>query len=488
VIHTKPSGIKSNPVQYGQICCGYQIQFFSMETVVGMTNVLQNDRSGLAHHVLFIFKIVWIVCGCIILVGNLLSPFSPGSLSLTAAAAYVILFPLYMALLARNNWLLFMLSIFVAYFNFSICAANYLNFGITSYFAEFKDDAVSSIGLNILLLFLIVMSLFFPAQPENTKSDANFYVIGENENAPVIIGIVAVLLIFFFLGYKSAATEGARGTPSTFFEYSVILFIIGYYYCGRNKYLSLFMTLLLFLFVYRNISGGGRVTAVQLLLVFFIMNFSYRAKIVKVLPFAVLIWLIAQTVGQERGNFTFSLQIFDGVGSLLSGHVALDTAYSAYFTSLTFVIVGAITSLAVRLNMFLEFFVSIFLGGSLTPGASVSVYTNQYITNYYGGLLPFYFYFYFGWVGVVITGVIAGLYTKMVSRTNSSSTGFVKCMSVYVVATIFRWYLYSPSNLFRGVLLMALVYWLAELFSKQICKLTCPVSRTLQIGTPPQQR
>ena len=74
---------------------------------------------------------------------------------------YIVIIPVIIAYTVRKNWLLFILFSLIAYFNFSICSVDYW-FIIDCGYSIYAKDHIANIGLNVLLLFIIVIIIFVP--------------------------------------------------------------------------------------------------------------------------------------------------------------------------------------------------------------------------------------------------------------------------------------------------------------------------------------
>ena len=121
--------------------------------------------------------------------------------------------------------------------------------------------------------------------------------------------------------------------------YSIVIFIIGYYFFGKIKAYKFCSTILLLLFAFQNMVYGGRVTALQLAVVLFL--FLFDGKFVPwriIIPFGVIGIVIFVMIGSQRGGFSLSLSgMAEAIGSIFKEGASLDTAYSAYYTSLSFI-------------------------------------------------------------------------------------------------------------------------------------------------------
>jgi len=74
-------------------------------------------------------------------------------------------------------------------------------------------------------------------------------------------------------------------------------------------------------------------------------------------------------------------------------------------------------------------------------------------------LMPFYFYFYLGSFGVLVAASLVAFYLNIIIGLDDLSSGFKKCLVIWVSSTVFRWYLYTPIGLLRGVIFLTIAYY-----------------------------
>ena len=118
-------------------------------------------------------------------------------------------------------------------------------------------------------------------------------------------------------------------------------------------------------------------------------------------------------------------------------------------------------------NIF-HFFKYTFLGG-ISEYEILNSLTGKYQVNYGGGLLTCYFYFWFGWLGVIFISIyIAFLYSTIKNNCENKYSEYKEVLSIFIISTIPRWYLYMPNLLFRGILLFTIFYFIIYLFFKKL--------------------
>lgn len=382
---------------------------------------------------------------------------------------YIVIVSLLLMMELRKNVLTFMVGVFIAWFNYSIVFANYFS-GKDDFFLTDAYNEVSITGLRVLCCFITCVYLIVDADKGRVDEDAKLEFRSEEVVSSVIAVAYLLALCFILLfGFAAPSAAGERGSISAIYEYSILLFIIGYYLFWRYKWYMIISSVLMMLFVLQNVIYGERATALQELIIFYVLfiNKKQAPDFRKLLPLGICGVLIFTAIGMERANFSLSSeQLSRTAKSLRQSGMTLDTAYSAYFCSLTFIKTEVIIPQAERIKVFFNWFLSMFIGTGMVGECNVPVITRKYFMHYYGGVLPFYGHFHFGYIGTNAFSVIPAVYLNIIGKFNQAKGAF-KCVLLYFVVTAPRWYLYSPSPLIRGALLMFVLYFVT-LFADKI--------------------
>ena len=260
------------------------------------------------------------------------------------------------------------------------------------------------------------------------------------------------------LYYSFSFGEQAGYSPQ--YEYSTVFFIIGLKYTGNSKFLTTLLLLLACFYILFDFLGGQRSTGVQIALIVVLMKFYKYLTPKLVLTMVLSGMILTRLVATLRASlFMTDFTIGDILSSMTETMFASDTAGHAYYTSLTFVATMDIYPLITRLGQFGDFVTSIFVSGA---DEGLAWICNRHFEHGFGGILGIYMYYYLGYLGTFLIACLVGFYYKMMMVTTSSLSqlnnwAFIVC--VYVAATTIRWYVYSPSQLLRGVLLLSLVYY-----------------------------
>lgn len=368
-----------------------------------------------------------------------------------------------------RNWYTFIIFGFILWCNYSICIANLLN-PIQDFFTGWRENVdVIVPAMNILLIFTSTVAVLSGKENGEELYKKPFWK-GNPHNAVSVYGTAGVLLLIMVFGFSRPEQSGVRGSSSSIYEYSLILFILAYYYT-HTKIEKIILTILLVGYVMQDLLYGGRATALQLIICWFLIFMSHKVQQKRMLPFVVLAIIIFSGIGALRANFVFNISaIKDTLQNIFSQKFTLDTAYSAFYTSGTFLKVETIVSVKDRIGLFIAFLLSMIFGGSKIENSNLGAYTHDYYMHYYGGVLPYYAHFYLGIIGVILIGIYVSFLIRNTCCNNKSmvNDGLIKCIRIYIVSSVPRWYLYSPSSLIRGMVIIVVIYYAYFLFDQVI--------------------
>ena len=391
---------------------------------------------------------------------------------LPALGIYIIIISFVYVIQLHKNIFTIIPAFFILISNYSIVMANYFS-DIESFFTSDANNAVSITGLKVICVFMTILITLY--NEKNKQFDSNekieFTTVAiEKKEGHILIAVMYLFIIAFIaiFGILRPDTKGVRGSTSTLYEYSTIFFIVGFYYFSYINMYKKISLLLMLIIIIQDLFYGGRATAIQIALIIYIFYIqkSFKPNYKIIIPLAITGFLVLSGVGMFRANFQFSTNsILNIVKSLGEKNLTLDTAFSAYYTSLTFIKTKSILTYPERIHIFINWLFSIFLGGNAVANSNVAVITRRYFVHYAGGVLPFFGYFYFGYVGVILLAVVVSIYFNTMIQFNQKSV-FYKCALLYVSISVPRWLLYSPSSLFRGVFLVAVLFYFTKFANK----------------------
>lgn len=387
---------------------------------------------------------------------------------------FVIMANVYMVLRSHGNFLLFLVSFILSFCNYSIIYANYTDAILDIYTIPLSSDSFIC-SMNILTLFNLLLFLCVRWDYIPLLNKRNIFVDIDKKDTIILYLLYALLIPIFFLGFTVPEVEGQRGSHSTVYEYSAIFFMLFFFYSGNQKWHIRIGLLLVCFFSLQSFIFGGRIEGIQFLLVAYVMLFMHKISMSKVMIAMGVMFVLMSIIGVVRGELlSGNVDISSILSSLAKGGFALDTAYSAYYTSESFVYILDKFSTLEILAFFWEFVKSIFIGTN--PDMLLTSISSEYVFHYGGGLTPFYFYFYLGIMGVMFAACLVAFYLNIVINLTENSSGYLKCLSIWIVSTTFRWYLYSPIGLLRGVLFLTIAYYAFAYLHYMIARLPLSIN------------
>lgn len=364
---------------------------------------------------------------------------------------------------AKNNNILFYISLFILLSNYSI--VSYYEFQLygdsitNNYIYWMSEKEIVKIGWKIIYLFSAIIFVFFPNRVSASK---NAIRCNELKKYPKS-GIVLLFFIWLIL-IKDILERIVTGVyvENSIHQYSLCLYIVVLYKTMNFYRTRLFVLATIILDAGFIVINGDRGHAIGLLMILFAFFIQDRVPKKYILAGTLVFMLIMNAIGLWRGHGAFGIKyLCRSFTDLKNTRFVLDTAYAAEASGLGMVFLSQYFDIYKRIKMFGIYFLSIFTGSSmLSKDANLSqVVLDMGLNSSGGGVLPNYGYFYMGAIGIILIGGLVCLYYKIIANIEVKSSGFVKCFAVYLLSVMTDWYLYSPAPLLRGVILFAIVYY-----------------------------
>lgn len=364
----------------------------------------------------------------------------------------------------RNNVLCFCSSIIIAYANYSLAFYRYWHDDLLPYNEiTTATGTIDVIGLRacIVLVFVLILILNYkiPAIHQKAKRLDNNLAQDKHHSNVLLVVITCLVLVFLWTNYYEFSF-GDRAGYSPQYEYSTIFFILGFKYAGKNKLLLIPLLALALFYITFDFLGGQRSTGVQIAIIVALMVFYDYLSVRRILIFGLGGMLLTSIVATIRASlFQPDFTLHDIIADMFETGFASDTAGYAYYTSLTYIGTMSYYDIVTRLSQFSDFIASIFVTG--TVGEALPYIALHHYHHDFGGVLGIYMFYYLGYLGTVLIGCLVAFYYGLMNKVKLFSfekNGIAYIIAVYVSATTIRWYLYSPSQLLRGVMLLSIVY------------------------------
>jgi len=398
-----------------------------------------------------------------------------GTISIEAVSIAIIAISAYIAFAVRKNRLLLLIALVMLYTHYSIGVANYLNhvdsIATTYAYTEYAYHAMRS-----LLVFLSTLSLLLPLNIK--KFGFGDGLFGREQSNPAIVVLVSIYLIAILtiqfmqpkvdIGNNRLGFAAEVGILGQLYEYSIIFFIVGFILSGKSLWCRNLLTVIAIAFTANTMLAGSRVSVLQMLLVIFFFRASEHMTWKSIAPILFAVLFVNISIGVFRMAFwTIDARIVaDKFVEMLTSGLPWDSAYFAWHASVTFYAYDDLTNGANNMYCFGQWLLSIPLGTSAVADSYLPSVTHQYFIHYHGGILPAYFDFYFGTIGVIAIGSVVAFVFRLINNniqkwvdesTLLLTPYIVQSCCVWLTVTVFRWYMYSPSPLTRGLIFCTII-------------------------------
>lgn len=420
---------------------------------------LLSAGSGLS----IVIKLGVITFGLSALIVNL-SIGSSASASFAAAGSIVV--AMYLLAHSRRNWLLFVVYGYFLICVYSSCIVNYFDIHLISDYVQWKGTAVSVASANILLLFLLCITVAMPVHIAPFPSEKTL-IPPERKNVIVSVSCAVVVLVCGFSGVGESYTSLGRSHITPIYEYSIIFYIIGLFFSGRDKRILTLFGVVLFVRIVLDFSIGARVTSLEMISIWFLMVYSHRAKLARVLPVALVLFIVLLSVGEVRGSAVNVDAVFSGIRDYLTTGFSWDGAYAAYHTSESFVAYKELMGDTLGLSDFATYLASLLLG-DLTGTGGLAYEIKTVYWNMGGGYFPFFFYYYGDYISMLVFSLFLGVTLRAIAKLPESHNArhpLVVVGAIWISATVFRWFSYAPTPLVRGIVLLAVIFLVSAAFA-----------------------
>lgn len=371
------------------------------------------------------------------------------------SAIGVLLVSIYLLFKSRKNILFTIMFMFILYVNYSFTMGEYIVGGELSVpFYEVKTQEIYGLTIRIILLFMTVITVLY-----NGKSiELSKIKLEPKDNLIVFYLIISALVFSLITGVDRGDFNSYSVRISPIFEYSKLLFLFAYYFSGKSKIRITIFTLLIGIFILQDLYYGGRITSLQLMILFSITLLVNKLSFKKIFIFAAIGILLNSIVAAYRDSYSLThVNLKQLIGNLFNNYLVFDTATFAYYASATHVAASEIANISTRFNSFYEFFKSILIGSDSIASDVTTFVSIKYFYNMGGGLIPTHFYFWFGWFGVLIISFIV---VTLLNNLNFGRSEFQKILVYSIIFNVPRWYLYSPNQLFKGALFFVTILWI----------------------------
>lgn len=365
----------------------------------------------------------------------------------------------------RANQVLFLEAIFFILYAIPVCIHYFLGIQLSVY-NEYNREPYLMYTLVVQTIFFVTFACVLNENKiKSSKGSLKLKVL----DYPIaywfcIVGAIITIIIgkrgdiiFKSGGYL----KGSRGS-SALFEYCFIFCILAYIFSGAKKQKLLVLKFVFAFYIIKGLLYGARIEVLEMgiliFILFFVEKFSKRQLILLLmgLYFAMICY------GSFRTNLSFQMPELKGLFGYVPYYDAIVNNESDVYYAST-VIIASVKSgfvdLSYRINAALNFIIKFFVPGSLTNHEYIiAPYLQKNMSTFGGGgYYSAYWYFYLGWIGVLIGGWICGMLWNRVGmiKYNTAKWQIFVIVSLVMVP---RWFAYTAESIIKIPLFSVIGY------------------------------
>lgn len=341
----------------------------------------------------------------------------------------------------------------------------FFKFSVTAHTA-FNNSHYLGLVIYIYSLFLLSIFLFskVPKDYIYIRKRLKFHYTAWKYY--LILVIIIFLVIYGLRGQNlmSGSYNIIEKTQSPLFEYSLIFLSIAALFIENSKFRRNLLLGIIIIIIAKDLSYGGRVTSIQILLLTYILLFEDMISKKWVFIFLLFGFIIMHVFVAIRsnpllflsGNFTINdIFLFGDGNKELASNQGDAAQSSARFIGLIDV---GVLSFSERIASLLYSILSIFTPGiSFSELANLAAYKSDLYRSGGGGLLPVYFFVWLSYPGVVLSGFII---SKAINIFITSTNNYLILFSGLVMCTFPRWLAYNPIIIFKLCIYVIPVYYI----------------------------
>lgn len=377
----------------------------------------------------------------------------------------IIIVSIFICVKVRKNKFLLFLTVILALINISLAYTDCICLGVNVASWQsvgLRSKEINPIVAKSILLTLAIINLFFD---ENMIEQCEMQPkVTRKRNSINAFGGMVILYAILAIGILSMRnrTGGYESVSSPIFEYSFIVYFFVWWYSSGMMLVDFGLWIYTVVFSLVFLGIGDRSSVVMLWVLTYCCYFYDKLRVRTLIAGIGIGIPFMNIISAIRTGPSLSLQGI--VERIIERGFYIDTVSYAYYASL------AIASLHNKVENSLDIVVGFFSGclGFDNEFYSLSKYARDHYTDLYnvdGGIYPSFFYAMGGYLGVVIGAVILGFIIRRILLGNGNNSTPYK---VLLVTYCFRWYLYNPSTLFRGVLIFISIIWVICEFLDQL--------------------
>lgn len=366
-------------------------------------------------------------------------------------AIFILSISIYTIYKVRKNKYLLILNVVMLYFTYGIVVGEYLVGNKQPTFNDlrnFNNGQYYTIALVMLFIFILIYSIILNKKEYDEKFNIKF-----KSNNLIYLGLLVLLIYIGVFEINRSVGDSYKVAVTSVYEYSYILFLFIILYSGNDKIKKIIIYTIASIFIIQDFYYGGRVTSIQITLVIVTTLFIDKVNMKNLLIGIFFVVILMSAISIYRLSYSLqNINLSDIIANLKEDLFVDSTAVYAYGSSITHIAGKDYFSLQECITSMIGFIVNIFFGSNskLAKMGNVTKLVYPIYTNIGGGIIFSHFYFWMGWFGVIL---IPALISLLINKLFQSKKEIHRLMIIGIIATVPRWYLYTPLILFRAVII-----------------------------------
>lgn len=352
---------------------------------------------------------------------------------------------------------------------------------ISGYSTQFHDVYLLNKISVINSLFIASMSCMLLGINDRTLIKISMWTRGNS-----IVFYLSLLLIIPLITFGASGESILNGgygnsvaSKSAIYEYVAVLFIIPLLYYEKKAIQTFCLVLVISYYVGKTLLYGSRLELIQLglLLFFYISDYARmisRAKLILMFSIGIL---VVKILGDIRGNPLAFVESITSMSSFISylvtednGPYLMSNSGDVYYASMRLLglIDIGVLDIEYRTISFFSFIFNLPLSMSdFKNYSTLSSFKSDVYRTGGGGLISVYFYVWFGYIGVLLSGLAVGYVFK---KFHSNGSLFFRIYGLSILITFPRWFPYSPIGFVKVSIILAIIYYFSLAFSREVRK------------------
>lgn len=357
--------------------------------------------------------------------------------------------------------------IFISTYLIYLIPLIFFNTPIASH-SQFDNILYYNKTLSIFIFFLFSLNYFlFKSQDVSQKIILNSILKRYPSSGIFYSLLLFQLFIIVYASYKGQFILNSSDSYDAYrsnlenqnglWEYFLIFYILSFIFSSNTKINRFLMLVIYLLYFYISITRGYRIQLIQMTFLYFILFYDGK--------FSNKILILFSSFGLLLMELYGLVKVIGNVSSDIV-NVAIDSNQMAFVTNQTEVFYSTTSVLTlqsqghlgigVQIETFFAFILNFIVPtGLLWNGSRVIDHVWQFAEIGGGGFCFGYFYFWFGYVGVILLALYLG---KLFNARFKNSNIFILFL-IFTISLTPRWFAYEPTNhLIRLPLTLVILY------------------------------